>query len=293
MSPAHNAVVVGIDGSAEARLALEWAVREAVLRHRPLHVLHAFVWPLLDVPLEPSVYGPPDGGLRHAAERLVREAADEACRLAPGLTVTAGLMECAASAALVEESKRAAVVVVGNRGLGGFTGLLVGSTGVQVAAHAACPVVVVRSGTGGSTGGRVLVGVDGGPTGEAVLAYAFEQAAWRGFGVTAVHAWHWPVPAGPGDLLPVVYDVAELRDEEERLLGEALAGWREKYPDVPVQRRLVEGRPGEVLVAESAGADLVVVGSRGRGGFAGLLLGSTSQQVLQHAGCPVAIVRSA
>jgi nucleotide-binding universal stress UspA family protein len=185
------------------------------------------------------------------------------------------------------------VVVVGHRGLGGFTGLLVGSVGVQVAAHAAGPVVVVRphSAAAGASAGRVVVGIDGSPLSRAALGFGFEAAARRGVGLTAVHAWTEPVSTGPGDMLPLVYDADDVDAEETRLLAEALAGWAEKYPDVPVDRKVVRGRAAEALVAESAGAALLVVGSPGRGGFTGLLLGSVSQAALHHADCPVAIVR--
>ena len=110
--------------------------------------------------------------------------------------------------------------------------------------------------------------------------------------LVAVHAWLHPVSAGPGDMLPLVYDPDALADEERRLLGESLAGWAERYPNVVVHRELVRNRPGHALVERSAAAQLVVVGARGRGGFTGLLLGSVSQTLIHHAACPVAVVRA-
>ncbi|HEX5568137.1 MAG TPA: universal stress protein, partial [Streptomyces sp.] len=141
----------------------------------------------------------------------------------------------------------------------------------------------------------VLVGVDGSPGGEAALGFAFAEASLRGAPLVALHTWNnWtgPVSGGPDEPLPLVYDVDMLRDEEERVLVEALSGWQAEYPDVTVHRRLVQGRARPALIEASGSAQLLVVGARGRGGFSGLLLGSVSQAVLQHAHCPVAVVRN-
>jgi nucleotide-binding universal stress UspA family protein len=127
---------------------------------------------------------------------------------------------------------------------------------------------------GGSRHGDVLLGVDRSPANEAAVGFAFENAALRGVGLVAVRVWTYPMPAG----LPLVYD------------PDAIAGWRDKYPDVPVHRRLVRGRARPALIDATRRAQLAVVGSRGRGGFTGLLLGSVSQAVLHHSDCPVAIV---
>jgi nucleotide-binding universal stress UspA family protein len=127
-------VVVGVDGSPGSLRALDWAAREAATRQSRLHVLHAFLWPLMHVPLGPSDLGPPDGGLRNAAVHILTSAADRARRAAPALDVSTDLPVCAPAAALIEASHDAGLVVVGHRGLGRFTGLLVGSVGVQTAA---------------------------------------------------------------------------------------------------------------------------------------------------------------
>lgn len=126
------------------------------------------------------------------------------------------------------------------------------------------------------TGAPVVVGVDGSKS-----------------GLVAVHAWTHPVSTGPGDMLPLVYDVNGVEAEEQRVLAESVAGWCDRYPEVPVAHRLVRGPTRTTLIDESArGAPLLVVGARGRDGFAGLLLGSVSQAVLHHAGCPVAVIRA-
>lgn len=282
-------VVVGVDGSPSALEAVRLSAREAASRQRPLRVVHAFIWPLLGVPLGPSPAGPPDGGFRQQAERVVAEAVAEAGKVAPEVPVTGVVIDGAPTPVLLQEAREAALVVLGNRGLGGFAGLLIGSSAVQVSAHAACPVIVVRGEQ--RADGPVVVGVDGSELSDLAIAFAFEEAARRGAGLVAVHAWLHPVPVGPGDMLPLVYDLDALAADEERLLAESLAGWGERYPDVPVQRRLVRGSAARVLVEESASAQLVVVGARGRGGFTGMLLGSVSHTVLHHAHCPLAIVR--
>jgi nucleotide-binding universal stress UspA family protein len=189
---------------------------------------------------------------------------------------------------VLHHARQAPLVVLGDRGLGGFSGLIVGSVAVQVAAHAACPVLVARGSA--HLDGPVVVGVDGSEVSDHAVGFAFEEASLRRASLRAVLAWRYPVSTGPGDMLPLVYDSAELAAEEELALAEATAGWSERYPDVDVIRHLDRGRPSKVLVQESAGAQLVVVGARGRGGFTGLLLGSVSHAVLHHAQCPVAVV---
>jgi nucleotide-binding universal stress UspA family protein len=228
--------------------------------------------------------------LREAAQHILAEATGRAYALDPDLDVSTELSEDTAAAALVAASDEAAAVVVGSRGLGGFHGLLVGSVSAQVATHARSPVVVVRSPA--TTTDRIVVGVDGSPHSVAALGYAFEQADWRSSALVAVHAWSRPVSSEPGDILPLVYDATEVQAEESRVLAEAVAGWSERYPDVPVEQRVVRGHAASVLSDESREAQLLVVGSRGHGGFTGLLLGSVSHRVLHHARCPVAVVRT-
>jgi len=252
---------------------------------------------MIDSHLVPLPAGPADGGLRHLAEEMLAEAAAEARSIAPGVDVTTELVVCAPAARLIAESSEAAMIVVGNRGLGGFTGLLIGSVGIQVSAHAHCPVVVVRTGSAdevaGPAAGQVVAGVDGSDRSEATLDFAFEEASLRGVGLTVLHAWIAPVSTGPGDMLPVVYDVDVINEDEARLLAETLAGWQEKYPDVPVRRLLLHGPAARELIQLSRGAELLVLGARGRGGFTGLLLGSVSHAAIQHAACPVAVVHAA
>lgn len=279
-------VVVGVDGSASGLAAVDLAAREAILRRRPLCLVHAFIWPYLHVPLDPSPSGPPEGGLRHQAERILAEAHTRAHATAPDLVVRSELVTGDAAAVMIGASRTADLVVVGDRGLGGFTGLLLGSVAVQLAAHAICPVIVVR-GTA-DPAAPVLLGVDGSPANDRAIGFAFEEASRRGVPLIALHAWTHSAATGPGTRAQPGRDDAEV--EAARVLAEALTGWHDEYPDVVAHRDLVHAGARNALIEATHRAQLVVVGTRGRGGFTGLLLGSVSQAVLHHAACPVAVV---
>ncbi|MFD0887059.1 universal stress protein, partial [Streptosporangium algeriense] len=177
-------------------------------------------------------------------------------------------------------------------GLGGFTGLLLGSVSLSLAGHVAAPVVVVRGEDhkGHREQGEVVVGFDGSPESEAALEYAFGEAARRGVGLRALHAWQLPVMAvGSVAYTPLIEDIS---GTEERLATEILAPWRERRPEVEVEQTVLFEHPVFALGEASKTAGLVVVGSRGLGGFGSAVLGSVSHGVLHHAGCPVAVVRA-
>lgn len=287
--PAESApVVVGVDGSDASLGAVDLAAREAQLRGRPLHVVHGFIWPLFHVDLGPSPFGPPDGGLRHEAERIVDEAVLRAREGAPGTAVTGHLVTGAPAPVLLEQARTAALLVIGDRGMGGFSGLLVGSVAVQLAAHADCPVLVSRGRP--DPDGPVVVGVDGSPANDAAIGYAVEAAAVRRATLLVVHAGWRPGAGGSGEA-PASPDALErAAADEDLMLTDAVARWHAVHPDVGVERVVVRAGPRKALIDASADAQLVVVGTRGRGGFTGLLLGSVSQAVLHHATCPVAVV---
>ncbi|WSG18705.1 universal stress protein [Nonomuraea sp. NBC_01738] len=189
--------------------------------------------------------------------------------------------------ALIEAARGAELLVVGNHGLGGFRGLLLGSTAYGVAGHAACDVVIVR-GQPGKPRAEVVVGLDGSAAGNAVLGFAFTEASLRGARLRAVHAWT-PFDLG-GGFEPVPDDFDDQKGEA-RLLSEALAGWQERFPEVDVVEEAEKGHAVDVLRAACEGADLLVVGSHGHGELAGMVLGSVSQAMIHHATCPVAVVR--
>ncbi|WP_433618699.1 universal stress protein [Dactylosporangium sp. CA-139114] len=272
------AVVVGVDGSHDGVRALQWAAADAARRHRPLHLVQA---------CERQDAVP-------AAERIISRAVVDARDVAADLRITTEIVAERPVPALLNAARHASLVVVGSRGFGGFAALLVGSTGLQLAAHAECPVVVVRrpGDADGPEAGRVVVGVDGSHDAGHALGFAFEQAAFRGAGLTAVHAYWFSSAAEAGGIAAVVYDEDEVREEQRRMAAESLAGWRERYPEADVRLNIVRGPAGGVLTDASGGAELLVVGARGHGGFPGLRLGSVSQAVLHHARCPVAVVRS-
>lgn len=192
------------------------------------------------------------------------------------------------AAAMIAASRDARLVVLGSQGLGGFLGMVVGSVAVSVAAHGESPVVVVR-GPYPATG-PVVLGVDGSPTGEAAIGFAFEEASVRGTSVTALIAWS-PLFAETPYADRVRVSQADMEEQQRQSLSQRLAGRQEKYPDVAVERRVVRERSVKALIDASRDAQLLVVGSRGRGGFAGMLLGSTSQALVYHAPCPPAVVR--
>lgn len=284
-------VVVGVDGSPTGLAAVRLATDAALRRQRALRVVHAFVWPMLRVSGRPSPEGPAEGGLRQQAEQVVTEAVAQARTAAPTLPVSGEVVAGFATAVLVGESTRAALVVIGDHGLGGFTSLLVGSVAVQVTTHAVSPVLIAR-GRPHPTG-PVVVGIDGSASSARAIGFAIEEAALRDTHVVAVHAYRHPVSTGPGDMVPPVHDKEALRADEDRVLSESLAGWRERYPQVEINRQLMPGRPAPALVELSRYAQLVVVGGYGRGALRGLLLGSVSQHVLHHADSPVAVVHHA
>lgn len=282
-------VVVGVDGSDESLRAVTLAARLAAERARPLRIVHALAWAYLHVPLGPPPGGPLEGGLANEAKRIVDDALARVQTSHPDVSVSGEVIAGSAAPTLLDEARNAVMIVLGSRGLGGFTGLLVGSVAVQVSAHAPCPVVVARGEI--DREGDILVGVDGSPGGAGALEFAMQEASLRGVGVTALHAYVFPATADSGDMLPLVYDAEQLAENEAAVLGEAVSGLRERYPDVPLHEVLVRDRPARAIVKAAEQASLVVVGSRGRGGFAGLLLGSVSHAVLHHASCPVVIVR--
>lgn len=287
-------VVVGVDGSASSLAAVEAAAREARWRGAGLRIVHAFIWPAMYVPLDPSPLGPPEGGLRNMVERLLVEAEEHARTVASEVDVSRAVVTGEPLTVLEAQSRAAELVVVGSRGMGGFVGLMLGSTAVHLAAHGRCPVLVVREQGQGT--GPIVVGVDGSSAGAGAVDFAFAEAALRGVDIVALHAWTtWnaPMPAPQDEAIPYANELEALAAREERLLSQALAGHQETYPGVSVKREVVHGGTREALIEASRTAQLLVVGARGRGGFAGLLLGSVSQAMLHHAHCPVAVVRGA
>mgnify|MGYP001792195113 CR=1 FL=1 len=284
----YGTIVVGVDGSTTSDLALDWAVKEAARRALPLHIIHAFSF---GYPMTEAGIGYAINGLRQLADRVRKDAVARARHAGPGLAITWSEPACRPAPALVEASETADTVVLGARGMSAARGVFLGSVSVQVAAHARCPVVIVHDSPAQAVvGAPVVVGVDGSEVSSSAIAYAYEQASSRGVGLTVVHAWWLDNIEDAAAAAIWTVDWQVFAKEEQALVAESLAGWEEKYPDVAVRRHSVRGLPVEALIRQSEKAALVVVGTRGRGGFGGLLLGSVSQGVMHRAKCPVAIV---
>ena len=285
-------IVVGVDGSEQALHAVAWGANEAVRWNAPLVLLHAFAFP--DGHSSDSAPRPDERPAhQYESTKVLRAAMTVAEHVRPRPEVTIDSIADAPLPLLLARSHTARMIVVGSRGRAAFTELLAGSTTIALAAHGQCPVAVIRgSEDTGRAGNPVVVGVDGSPLAEPAIELAFQEASAREVTLVAVHAWHdfdlaevFGIEMGPVEL-------EQRRQAAKRLLAEFLAGWQEKYPEVTVERSLAVDRPRDRLLSWSSRAQLLVVGSRGRGGFPGLRLGATTHALIQHADCPVLIARS-
>jgi nucleotide-binding universal stress UspA family protein len=285
-------IVVGVDGSPASNAAVGWAASEAVMRQIPLTLIHVVVpaaspWaqaPLLD---EFAVWQV------NEARRILADASKIARDIAidsPQISIESELMFSAIVPALVTLSREAKLIAVGNYGRSALARGLLGSVSSSLVRHAHCPVAVIREEEPRMphpAQAPVLVGIDGSPASELATAIAFDEASRRGVNLVAVHAW------SDREILELPgLDWSAVKAEEERILAEGVAGWQERYPDVTVHRLLVCDRPARVLVETSETAQLVVLGSHGRGGFTGMLLGSVSNAVVQSVRTPVIVARS-
>ncbi|MFF8670054.1 universal stress protein [Streptomyces sp. NPDC015242] len=294
-------ITVGLDGSSESRAAAEWAAREASLRGLALRLVH--VWE--PVP-EPLAQAPLLGAetQQHWSERIPRETAEGLRLRHPGVAVDMEQIHGRPMDALARAAGDAELMVLGSRGLSGVGGFLVGSVGMSVIAHTETPVVLVRAGEqaadeheqdpagipSAATPYRpVVLGLDTGHPHEAVIAFAFEEAARRGTSLKAVHGWSLPPYYAYG--LPADLQFhAELGRQEAAALAEVLRPWREKYPDVEVVEQSRSGSPSRQVIDASREASLVVVGRRIRRGPFGVHIGPVTHAVLHHAAAPVAVV---
>ncbi|WP_214414147.1 universal stress protein [Sphaerisporangium fuscum] len=274
-------IVVGVDGSAVGLDAAGWAVREAALRGLPVHIVHAVPKWAEEMP-EDAPNAEVGRWMRDGATAVLTAAVERACAEPFEVRVSSERLAGDPRTVLLGLGRDADLLVIGNHGLGGFRGLLLGSVALGVAGRAPCPVVVVR-GPVAAGRGEVVVGTDGSAESEPAVEFAFAEAELRGCGLRAIRAWSLPVGTLP-------FDPGVLLAGEPRLLAGSLEASRERHPSVALRQQVAQGHPAEVLVEASDEADLVVVGSRGCGGIAGLILGSTGHAVLHHARCPVAVV---
>ncbi len=287
---AAKPIVAGTDGSEESLRAVDWAAREAALRGVPLRIVAAAaLLPRMMSRAGASGYDTVTDVLVKERDSALAVAAERAAKAAHGVLIDTDELSGAPAEALVASGSGALMLVVGSRGIGAFTALLLGSASRYAASHAPCPVVVVRD---EAPSPHRLVGVgigDPDHCGDA-LTFAFEEASLRQASLTAVHAWHTPQTdiSRAGQLSAAPEPQAVAADAATHLAA-LLEEWRAKYPDVPVSQEIVHGHPGRALVGLSARADLVVVGRHSdRQGP-----GSVRHAVLNHAHGPVAIVPSA
>ncbi|MET7302665.1 universal stress protein [Embleya sp. NPDC005575] len=273
-------VLVGHDGSPAADRALDWAAQDAVARRVTLYVVTAV----------------PVGGLGHRHRVELRERAhaliDAACarvRARFADAVVEGSVRVGDPAeSLLEASARADTMVMGSRGHGGFTGLLLGSVSLRVCAHSSCPVVVVRADAAEDASG-VVVGIAGPEDGPAA-EFAADRARRLG-GLRAVHSWALPVTGlAPSLMLPSMFDVDAIAAERGRMLERMLGPIRIRDPELPVEALVMNGTAGRDLICASTGSALVTVATHRRSGPLPMRLGPTTHAVLHHARCPVAVV---
>ncbi|HJG43212.1 universal stress protein [Corynebacterium phoceense] len=291
----EDIVVVAVDGSEASQNAVRWAANTAMKRGIPLRIASSYTVPQF---LYAEGMVPPKelfDDLQAETLEKIEAARAVAHEVAPDIKIGHTIAEGSPIDMLLEMSHDVTMVVMGSRGMGGLSGMVMGSVSASVVSHASCPVVVVREDnqvTESTKYGPVVVGVDGSEVSQKATHYAFAEAAARGAELIAVHTWmDMQVQASLAGLSAAQTEWAEVEKEQGALLTERLAEFQAEYPDVPVKKVIARDRPVRALADAAAGAQLLVVGSHGRGGFKGMLLGSTSRALLQNAPCPMMVVR--
>jgi nucleotide-binding universal stress UspA family protein len=295
----ENVVVVGVDGSASATTAALWAGDEAHRRRASLRIVHGFTVPV--AAMAGPGFVPPDlyAASRNGGRAVVASAIAAVREHHPGLSISTDVVHAAPVAALEELSEHALMTVVGAHGSHQLTDAMLGSVAARISAKAHGPVVVVRADPDGAVapaGSPVLVGLDAAQDSQEALGFAFYEAALTGAALVAVYSWDDTAVVEFAGIHSLPFDRHAIDEEYRRRLAEQLAGWAEKYPEVSVHTRIRTGPPYRALLEDTKGGDtvmpfMIVVGTRGRGRLSGLLLGSTSQALIAHAPCPVAVVR--
>ncbi len=288
---ATDPVIVGTDGSPQAEHAVRWAAEYAARAGAPLRIVST-----VTVPAAAGLAGQLPQEFFDGLDQLGQQNIDEATRIAsdaaPEVAVTGEVIVGPTGPTMVELSKEASLLVVGARGRGAVASAVLGSVSSLVTRHAVSPVAVVKTAGDGAqvpSSGPVVVGVDGTEASDAAVGAAFLEASRRGAPLVAVHAWSdMPLSDYPAEGMHSRFDEDQIA---KKVLSERLAGQRAEHPDVAVDYAVTIDRPAEAIIEWARGAQLVVVGTRGRGGVAGLLLGSTAVKVLRGAQCPVFVAR--
>ncbi|GGV65837.1 universal stress protein [Streptomyces longisporoflavus] len=287
MNKPDKPLIAGVDGSDPSLRALDWAVDVAVSYGVPLRVVHASRWEWYEGH-EPS-FGINRPSVQALSDHIAASAVERAQRRTSAVKVTGEVLSEDPAVALARLGSEAGAVVVGSRGRGELTELLLGSVSLSVAAHAASPVIVVRGHEKNVKGGfrSVVLGIDLPQEATLAVDFAFREAQSRDASLSVVHTWRCPALEVP-DFPTAVHDEHQQRAtaQVEEILREALAA----YPDIAVRRKVVEGHARTVLLDASRTADLLVVGARRRKGHVGMQLGPVNHAVLHHAACPVAVV---
>ncbi len=282
-------VVVGVDGSDTSNAATVWAARTAAAHGAPLRLVAAQPPPVIPGGMLVTSQSYFDD-LNAESHRILDAAKALAEDTAAGIEVGASLHNSSPIPLLLDLSEQALMIVLGTRGRGALRSALLGSVATGVVTHARCPVVVVPTATVPDEDGQVVVGVDGSANSVPAVEAAFTEASLRGAPLVAVHAWS----DIDFDTLPVAVEAlpwSAVAASEEAALAESLAGMQERFPEVEVTRVVVQDNAVDQLIARSRDAQLVVVGSHGRGGFRGMLLGSTSRALLHRGERPLMVVR--
>lgn len=295
MATKQDIIVVAVDGSAASRAAVQWAANTATKRGVPLRLAASYPTPEMFysaalMPADELLYD-----IRGETAEKIDEARTIALNAAPELQVEDEIVEGNPIDMLLNLSEEVTMIVMGSRGLGGLPGMVMGSVSAAVVSHASCPVVIVRGDNDVNEDnkyGPVVVGADGSEVSWKATEYAFAEAAARGAELIAVHTWlDMPVRTSVIGLAAPQKSWEDVEREQAELLTERLQPLLANYPDVQVTKVVTRDRPVSALTEQAKGAQLLVVGSHGRGGFKGMLLGSTSRALLQFAPCPLMVVR--
>jgi len=289
MDTKAGTIVVGVDDSESSHNALRWAVDQAVAERRDLTLVHT-IDAVTPAYMDTALVSPHEAAaaLRAAGQRVLTRARTHVERIAPDLEVHEVLGLADPREALIELSQEAASLVLGSRGMGKLPRLLLGSVGVAVVRHAACPVVIHRPWNPGSVRNGIIVGADASADSLAVLEFAYRQASLRDLPLTVLHCF-WDVQAAMG-VAPVVAEPPVDLETERMLLSESMAGLSEKYPEVGVHTEMARGLPQDALVHLGERMNLIVVGAHQSGRVSRMLFGTVAISVVEHAACPVAVV---